>query len=188
MTYDRLTLCTITGAALSVAIASFQLLEAEYAVVSCLLGWTMLTIAISDATRYIVPDVLSLPSIPIGLLATHLLDGSDRSPPLVLEHLGAALLGTALLYGLRAAYFYYRNREGLGCGDVKLAAVAGAWTGIPGVSNVLLLACMAAITWVVLISLWQRRALTKETALPFGVFLAPATWVIWCSAAISGAP
>jgi len=186
MTYDRLMLCTITGAALAVAIVSFQLMEAKYAAVSCLLGWTMLAIAVSDATRYIIPDALSLPSIPIGLLATHLLDGSERNPPLVLEHLGAALLGAALLYGVRAAYFHYRHREGLGLGDVKLAAVAGAWTGIQGMSNVLLLACMAAIASVVLISLWQRRALTKETALPFGVFLAPAIWVIWCSAAISG--
>lgn len=188
MTYDRLALCAIAAAALSVAVVSFLWLEPAYAAVSCLLGWTMVAIAVSDATRYIIPDALSLPSIPIGLLATHFLDGHERNPPLALEHLGAALLGAALLYGVRAAYFYYRNREGLGLGDVKLGAVAGAWTGLQGMPNVLLLACIAAIICIAVISLWGRRTLSRDTAMPFGVFLAPAIWVIWCFDAIAGAP
>jgi leader peptidase (prepilin peptidase)/N-methyltransferase len=147
----------------------------------------MLAIAVSDATRYIIPDALSLPSIPIGLLATHFLDGSERNPPMALEHHGAALFGAAVLYGVRAAYFYYRNREGLGLGDVKLGAVAGAWTGFQGLPNVLLLACIAAIVCIVAVSLWERRTLTRDTAMPFGVFLAPAIWVIWYFDAVVGA-
>ena len=42
----------------------------KVALVSCLLGWAMLAIAVVDARRFIIPDLLSLPSIPAGLLAS----------------------------------------------------------------------------------------------------------------------
>lgn len=187
MTRTRVAAPVIACAAIAIAVISLYVFKFPYAAVSCVLGWTMLGIAASDAARYIIPDALSLPSIPIGLLATYFLGDLQHDPSLTLEHTGAAIFGAMLLYGIREAYFYWRDREGLGLGDVKLGAVAGAWTGFQGMTNVLLLGCILAITYIIAMMLWQRRMLTGATAMPFGVFLAPAIWIIWCANALAAA-
>ena len=80
--------------AFTIAAASFFVFEPKIALVSCLLGWTMLSIAVVDARRFIVPDILSLPSIPGGLLVARLLDdGHDLRGDhdhLVANHHGVA--------------------------------------------------------------------------------------------------
>lgn len=179
MTRDTLRTILVIASAIAIAAISFFLFSFPLAAASCLLGWTMLLIAVSDAARYIIPDALSLPSIPLGLLVTYALDETERNPPLVLEHLGAALLGAALLLGVREVYYRWRSREGLGLGDVKLCAVAGAWTGFQGMTNALLIGCLLAIGYIAILSLWQRRILKRSTALAFGVFFAPAIWLVW---------
>ena len=140
----------------------------------------MLAIAVVDARKFIVPDVISLPAIPAGLIVAALLDEGYASPSPVLVNLGAAALGGALLYAVRWLYRRYRGREGLGLGDVKLAAVAGAWTGFSGLSQVLLLASLSAIGWVLIANVRDLRAIQGSTAIALGVFLAPAIWLVWC--------
>jgi leader peptidase (prepilin peptidase)/N-methyltransferase len=167
--------------AFTIAAASFFVFEPKIALVSCLLGWTMLSIAVVDARRFIVPDILSLPSIPGGLLVARLLDDGHDHNTIVLEHLTAAVVGATIFYAIRRLYYVLREREGLGLGDVKLAAVAGAWTGLPGLGHVLLLACVLAVSCVLLTHLQNLRAIRGSTAVAFGVFLAPSIWFIWCA-------
>jgi len=185
MSYNRASLAIIGLVALSIAVVSFWSFRLPYAAVSCLLGWFMLAIAVSDASRFIIPDILSLPLIPTGLLAVYFLQCADGDPSLVLEHLGAAAFGAALLFSVRAVYFYWRDREGLGLGDVKLGAVAGAWTGFQGMTNVLLVGCILALSSIAATMLWQRRLLPGTTALPFGIFLAGAIWMVWFAGALA---
>jgi leader peptidase (prepilin peptidase) / N-methyltransferase len=168
---------TLVGA---IAAVSFYLFDPQRAVVSCLLGWSVFAIAIYDARNLIIPDVLSLPLIPAGLIAVWVLDDVDNERALVLEHLAAAIAATVLLYGVRQAYYLWREREGLGLGDVKLGAAAGAWTGLQGMSNVLLLACVLAISYVALLGLYKKSSISGATAVPFGVFLGPSIWIVWC--------
>jgi leader peptidase (prepilin peptidase)/N-methyltransferase len=78
-----------------VAATSFLVFEPAIALLSCLLGWTMLCIAVVDARRFIVPDVLSLPAIPAGLLVARLLEEGPDAHAMVLDHLAAAILGAA---------------------------------------------------------------------------------------------
>jgi leader peptidase (prepilin peptidase)/N-methyltransferase len=170
-------LASIAGA---IAAISLMLFEPRLAAVSCLLGWTMLAIAASDAERFIVPDVLSLPSIPAGLVVTHFVMDANAASALVLEHCIAAAVGVAALYAVKQLYLFWRGREGLGLGDVKLAAVAGAWTGLQGLSRALLLACVLAIAYVVLGNLRNLRSVEGNTAVPLGVFLGPSIWLVWC--------
>ncbi|MFA5958588.1 A24 family peptidase [Hyphomicrobium sp.] len=164
----------------AIAAVSLYVFEPYRAAVSCLLGWTALAIAVYDAENLIIPDVLSLPLIPFGLIAVWLLDGADAEQASVLEHIAAAIAGCGLLYAVRQGYYLWRDREGLGLGDVKLGAAAGAWTGLQGLSNVLLLACVLAISYVVLLRFYKKSSITAMTAVPFGIFLAPSIWVIWC--------
>jgi leader peptidase (prepilin peptidase)/N-methyltransferase len=167
--------------AIAIAATSFFVFEPAIALVSCLLGWTMLAIAVVDARKFIVSDVLSLPSIPAGLLVARLLHDGQGHHIVVLEHLSAAVLGAAIFYTIRQLYFVWRKREGLGLGDVKLAASAGAWTGLPGLGHVLLLACVLAVSFVLLSHLQNVRSIRRSTAVAFGVFLAPLIWFVWCA-------
>lgn len=163
-----------------VAAVSFLVFEPGLALLSCLLGWTMLSIAVVDARRFIVPDVLSLPAIPAGLLVARMLEDGPGADAMLLEHLAAAVLGAAAFYAIRQLYYLWREREGLGLGDVKLAAVAGAWTGLSGLGHVILLASSLAISGVLLAHLKNVRAIRGSTAVAFGVFLAPSIWFVWC--------
>jgi leader peptidase (prepilin peptidase)/N-methyltransferase len=173
----------IAAGALTVAAASVLLVEASVALISCLLGWTMLAIAVSDARELIIPDVLSLPAIPAGLIATRFLAFGDSPGAVVLEHALAAASGAGALYAIRQLYGYWRRRVGLGLGDVKLAAVAGAWNGLEGLSLTLLLACVLAIGYVVLSNLRDLRSIESTAAVPFGVFFGPAIWIVWYAGA-----
>jgi leader peptidase (prepilin peptidase)/N-methyltransferase len=167
-----------------IAAVSFVVLPPLPAAVSTLLGWTMLAIAAIDAQRFIIPDVLSLPAIPAGLLASPLIDEGRAASSVVLEHVGAAIVGAVVLYAIRELYYVLRRREGLGLGDVKLAGVAGAWSGFVGLAHTLLLACVLAIVAVLLMHVRDGRALRGSTAIAFGVFLAPSIWLVWCLAAL----
>ena len=63
----------------------------------------------------------------------------------------------------------------MGGGDAALFAAAGAWLGWTALPLVLGSAAVAGI--VVALLLWGR-GITATTRLPFGVFLAAATWVM----------
>jgi leader peptidase (prepilin peptidase)/N-methyltransferase len=173
----------IAAAAIAIAAMSFAVLQPLPAAVSCALGWAMLAVAVSDARRFIVPDVLSLPAIPLGLLAAPLIGHEQTSSMTILAHLGAAIAGAAIFYAIRQIYYALRRHHGLGLGDVKLAAAAGAWTGLEGLSTVLLLACFVAMAWVLASKALTRERLDATTAVPFGAFLAPAIWLTWWLAA-----
>jgi leader peptidase (prepilin peptidase)/N-methyltransferase len=79
----------LVGLAVVIAAVSFLVFSPLLALLSCALGWTMLAIAVADARWFIVPDVLSLPAIPAGLLAAPLLDEARAPSALMLEHAGA---------------------------------------------------------------------------------------------------
>ena len=166
-------------AAFGIAVATLSglTLDPLDALASTFLGTVMLAIALIDAEQFIIPDVLSLPAIPVGLAYT---GATDVAPPAnLVEHLLAMIVGGLALYLIREAYFRYRAREGLGLGDVKLALAAGAWTGLTGLGHVLLLASVFALCWVVVVNARNLAALKGATPIAFGVFLAPAIWVVW---------
>jgi len=139
----------------------------------------MLAIAVVDFREFIIPDVLSLPAIPAGLFVAFL--SGDEVANRVLEHALAGAVGASMLFAIRWLYAFWRKREGLGLGDVKLAAVAGAWTGFSGLGHVLLLACISAFVCVLFAHLYDSRSLRGSTPIALGVFLAPSIWIIWCA-------
>jgi leader peptidase (prepilin peptidase)/N-methyltransferase len=91
--------------------------------------------------------------------------------------LGAAA-GYLSLLTIAALYRRLRRREGLGGGDAKLLAAAGSWLGIAALPQAILLAALSALLLAGCLRLAGIR-LTAQSALPFGPFLALATWVLW---------
>ena len=100
--------------------------------------------------------------------------------------MGRALIIALPLLGLMAGYRALRGRDGLGLGDVKLAAVAGAWLGLPALFAAIELAALAAIGAYLFNAAIKRRPLKSTAFLPFGTFLAPAIWLGWLIEALLG--
>ena len=166
-------------AGMAVAGFSFAVLPLKVAVVSCLLGWAMLAIAVVDARRFIIPDVLSLPAIPAGLLASGRLMDASAADLVRIDHVIGMLAGGLGLWLVRAAYFRVRGREGLGLGDVKLAAAGGAWIGWQSLSDAILLAAALALSLAIALAVVRGKQLSAAAKIPFGCFLAPSIWLVW---------
>lgn len=155
-------------------------LDLPLAFAGAVLAAAMLAIAMVDRRSFLVPDWLSLPAVPLGILAAgSLIDPlADAIAPA--GHLIGAAAGALSFYLLALAYRRLRGHEGLGLGDVKLAAAAGAWVGIESLSHVLLVACAGALVALALKMAKQgSRDVAGTTALPFGAFLAPSIWIVW---------
>jgi leader peptidase (prepilin peptidase)/N-methyltransferase len=90
----------------------------------------------------------------------------------------AAVLGFAFL-ALRALDFRLRDREGIGLGDVKLAAVAGGWLDWPMMPVAVEIAALAGLSVYALGRLTGRPPFSATARLPFGLFFAPAIWFCW---------
>lgn len=169
-------------AAALVAVSAL-ILPVRLAIVSALLGTAMLAIAVIDADRFIVPDRLSLPAIAAGLLVSGNLMDPGATFIIELSHLVGAILASACLWAIAAAYRRWRGEDGLGFGDVKLASAAGAWVGLELLPLVLVLAAGTALAAVLANAAWRGIRLDQRMRVPFGAFLAPSIWVVWVLAA-----
>ena len=141
--------------------------------VDCGLGWTLLTLGWIDFRYMWLPDVLSLPLLLAGLAVTLV-----ARPAGAIEHAAGAAVGYLGLRGISWSYRFIRGREGIGGGDAKLLAAAGAWLGLAGLPYVLLLAALLGLAMAACLALRGRR-LHAHSALPFGPCLASAFWLIW---------
>jgi leader peptidase (prepilin peptidase)/N-methyltransferase len=141
--------------------------------VSILLAAMLTALSAIDVHSHRLPDVLTLPLAALGLLAS----AATGVAPLWWSAASAAL-GFALLAGLAWGYRRVRGRPGLGLGDAKLLAAAGAWLGAGALPTVLLWATGSALVCVLLARL-RGAVLTGASRLPFGPFLAFGTWLAW---------
>jgi leader peptidase (prepilin peptidase)/N-methyltransferase len=177
-----------------------------------ILGFLLLGLLVMDWQTHTLPDAFTLSGSLIGLLLTcvraayllpHqydlLLHGPDpltsvggaqdqgnivlTGPEhLILGRLYAMVLLAGILLFIRIAYKTLRKREGLGMGDIKLAAMMAAFLGFwLGAFAVFLGVILCAAYAGTLIA---RRRATATTRLPLGTFLCIGGLI----AAILGAP
>ena len=144
---------------------------------TALLGWQLLLIAVVDGENFWLPDALTGPLLATGLIAAWMLSPDSHASGLLAGLVGA-FVGFCVLWLLAKAYRLLRGRDGVGGGDPYLLGAIGAWVGWIGLPGVLVWACMAGLS-VVLAMLMTRRALARDTPLPFGVFLAVGAWMTW---------
>ena len=138
----------------------------------------MLAIAIVDSDRYIIPNELIAAALALGLLRAATLGPDADWRDAIWAALRAASVALPFL-GLMAGYRRWRGRDGLGLGDVKLAAVAGAWLGLVAIFAAIELATLSALGAYLIGAYVQKRPLKSTAFLPFGLFLAPAVWIGW---------
>lgn len=190
----------------------------------CVLSFLFLGLTFTDAETHLLPDVMTLPGLGVALLfslfslvpgpAYQLFPIHFRNASSVLQvdiQLGlrslansamGAAIGSGLLYAVGRIYLKLRNVEGIGFGDVKLMAMAGAFLG-PVLT--LFVLCIASLlggaygVFVLLTVFWKRLAryrvrpgvqaasrawqaagiAMRGVEIPFGVFLSIVSIVTW---------
>ena len=123
--------------------------------------------ALVDLRERRLPDRLTLPLAALGLVLA-----AWRTGGLPLAELAGAGVGYLLFWGLGEAHHRLRGTEGLGLGDAKLLAAAGAWLGWRDLPLVILLAALGALAFALL-------ARNRKTEIAFGPWLAMAFLVLW---------
>jgi leader peptidase (prepilin peptidase) / N-methyltransferase len=163
----------IEAAALGVAIWSACLVSGGLLWLSCLLGWTLLALIASDFKYFLLPDFLTLPLLAAGLAA-----GWAFDPDSARDRVVGAASGFLVIVALRQAYWHLRRREGIGLGDAKLFAAAGAWVSWSGLPSVMLIAVTVALAGV-LLRQWRDADVAASDSVPFGAFLSLGIWLVW---------
>ena len=147
------------------------------------LALIVFAIAINDARDYTIPDALTAAAAALALVRAGIV-GPDAG----VEAIGWVLLrsaATALpLLLMMIGYRRLRGRDGMGLGDVKLAAVAGLWLDWVTIFAVIELAALAGLGAYLVAGRLRRRPLKATAFLPFGLFLAPAIWIGWFGEAL----
>ena len=142
------------------------------------LAMLMTAIAAIDGRSYVIPDELNIAALVLALAAAGFKNGDGAVELLALTVVRAVLLALAFL-ALRHGYRMLRRRDGLGLGDVKLAAVAGAWLTWQTIPIVVEIAALAALAVYAAHRYLAGRPFQPAHRLPFGLFFAPAIWLGW---------
>jgi leader peptidase (prepilin peptidase)/N-methyltransferase len=137
----------------------------------------MIAIAISDARQFIIPDPLVLAALVLGLIQASLVPLENSPAVLASATLRGFMLAFAF-WGLRKIYKLLRGREGVGFGDVKLAAVAGVWLDWTAIICAVEIAALAALVMIAFLAM-RGAKITRKSRVPFGCFFAPAIWLAW---------
>jgi len=159
----------------------YPLVEALTAVLAVLLYWkygfslqflcaflftaALIVITFIDIDYQIIPDVISLPGIPLCFLAAVFVMGVP-----FLESLIGILVGGGILYVIAVGYEWITKREGMGGGDIKLLAMLGAFFGWKSLLFIVL--CSSLTGAVVGMTAMVIQGQDMKYAVPFGPFLA----------------
>jgi leader peptidase (prepilin peptidase) / N-methyltransferase len=140
---------------------------------SCLLGWALLALALIDLRLFLLPDFLTLPLAAVGIAA-----GWWLEPEALLDHLLGAAIGLLFVIFIRQMYYLLRGREGIGLGDAKLLAAAGAFVSWEGLPSVLAVAALSALA-VILLGQVRGARVSATDPVPFGAYLCLGFWIVW---------
>jgi len=141
--------------------------------IGALLGWQLLLLAVLDAEHFWLPRLFTLLLLMSGLVVT-----SVQSPDLLTSHLLGAGIGFVLLATVAFLYRRWRGQEGLGGGDAWLLAGGGTWVGWEGLPSILVIASLAGLLHVAILS-GRGREVGGTQPIPFGVGLAIGIWLVW---------
>jgi leader peptidase (prepilin peptidase)/N-methyltransferase len=113
-----------------------------------------------DLEHFVIPNEISLPFIPLGVVASAVFGESVGVG--WLDSLWGAAAGAGVLLVVLWGYAWLTGREGLGGGDWKLLAMIGAWLGWAGLPFVVLVGSLLGLTWALLF----RRSFAVEELPP----------------------
>ena len=138
------------------------------AITTAALGIALLRLSLVDARTYRLPDYYTLPLIAVGLALNSL-----HLTAIPWSYIAAAAAGYLTFALIGEAFFKLRGVDGLGLGDAKLLAAAGAWVGLEALPLVVLIAAVSALV----VTIFSEQDTQKRIA--FGPWLAIAFLTVW---------
>jgi leader peptidase (prepilin peptidase)/N-methyltransferase len=126
-------------------------------------GCALIVLFVIDLQHKILPNVITLPGIVAGFVASLAL------PPGWLASLLGIVLGGGIPFAIAEGYARLRGHEGLGMGDVKMLAMIGAFLGW---QLMLVTLVFASFTGSIVGIGFIASGKGLKYALPFGTFLA----------------
>jgi leader peptidase (prepilin peptidase) / N-methyltransferase len=125
---------------------------------------SLLVITFIDIDHQIIPDIITLPGIPMGLAASFILPAMTFKSSLL-----GLLVGGGSLFLVAWTYSLITRKEGMGGGDIKLLGMIGAFIGWKGVLFTIFVASLAGTFAGMIVVLLKGKNL--KFAIPFGPFL-----------------
>lgn len=141
----------------------------------------LVVVTFIDVRHYIIPDELSVYSVPLGVAASAGLAWLGAPGAVGLKSaLMGAVGGAGLLVSVMVLYRVIRGQDGMGWGDPKLLAMIGAFVGaLPALPFVVFVACVTgSVVGLTLMVVGRRAGWGMRSAVPFGPFLALGA-VVW---------
>lgn len=130
----------------------------------------LIVITFIDLAHRVIPNVISLPGIIAGMGVHVLVAGKSRFQEAAIDSVLGIVIGGGFLYLVAFLYEKIKKVEGLGGGDVKLAAMLGAFFGWRASIFILLVSSvLGSIVGLIFILITKKNT---KYALPFGPFLA----------------
>ena len=128
----------------------------------------LVIITVIDIEHQIIPDIITLPGIPLGLAAGSYMNGW-------LDSVIGLALGGGMFWLLAEGYFRLRGKMGMGGGDIKYIAAAGALMGWVQVLFIIFIGALAGgIFGGIGMGVKKLNFLSR---ISFGPFLALATLI-----------
>jgi leader peptidase (prepilin peptidase)/N-methyltransferase len=125
---------------------------------------SLVVITFIDIDHKIIPDIITLPGIPIGLVASFALPALTFK-----ESLLGLLIGGGSLLCVAWAYTLITHKDGMGGGDIKLLGMIGTIIGWKGVIFTIFVSSMVGTCVGMIMILVKGK--NMKFAIPFGPFL-----------------
>lgn len=135
----------------------------------------LIVIAFIDLEHRIIPDIISLPGIITGLVLNMVFAGKYGYYDAALDSIAGIIIGGGFLFIVATVYEKLKKAEGMGGGDVKLAAMLGAFFGWrASIFMLLVSSVLGSFVGVILILVMKKD---YKYAIPFGPFLVSAAFL-----------
>jgi len=153
------------------AVLAWQRLDLVPELIPVLLwGWLLVALTVIDLDFKLLPDALTFPGTLLAVIAALLGPGAQHA-------LLGMVAGSGYLWLFAWIWSTFLKREGMGGGDIKLAAMFGALLGPVGAFLTITLAALAGALAGAWLAARGRGGMRSE--LPFGTCLAPAAMAVF---------
>ena len=156
--------------ALSAVIVAYYFGVSYQAMFAICLTWALIALSMIDFDHQLLPDDITLPLLWLGIIINIFSTFTDIESSVL-----GAIFGYVSLWSVYIIFKIVTGKEGMGHGDFKLLAVLGAWFGWQSLPLIIILSSLVGA--VVGISLMLFKSHDRNTAIPFGPYLAIAGWI-----------